>query len=41
MAKQFAPSFVPRTRTKRTGVHSKNASINQTGYKKPYKGQGR
>jgi len=26
---------------KRPGVHSKNSSRSQTGYKKPYRGQGR
>lgn len=41
MAKHFAPSFIPRTRTKRPGVHSKNASRGQHGWKKPYKGQGK
>ena len=33
--------FKGNTRKKRKGIHSKNASRNQTGYKKPYKGQGR
>ena len=26
---------------KRRGIHSKNASKSQNGYKKPYRGQGR
>lgn len=26
---------------KRKGIHSKNSSKNQNGYKKPYNGQGR
>lgn len=30
-----------RNRKKRPGVHSKNASKGQNGYKKPYRGQGR
>ena len=36
-------TFVFRTAggKKRKGVHSKNASRSQTGYKKPYRGQGR
>lgn len=33
--------FIPRNRNKRKGVHSKNASVGQTGYKKKYRGQGR
>jgi|TARA_R100001163_G_scaffold65499_1_gene62937 hypothetical protein len=33
--------FVGNTRKKRKGVHSKNASKGQTGYKKKYRGQGR
>ena len=41
MAKYAAPTFIPRTRTKRPGVHSKNASKGQTGYKHRYRGQGR
>lgn len=41
MAKHQLSSFIPRTRTKRPGVHSKNASQGQVGYKKKYRGQGR
>jgi hypothetical protein len=42
MAKKYAaPVFIPRTRTKRPGVHSKNASQGQVGYKTKYRGQGR
>ena len=41
MAKHATPTFIPRTRTKRPGVHSKNASKGQTGYKDRYRGQGR
>ena len=33
--------FVGNKRKKRKGVHSKNASKGQNGYKKPYRGQGR
>ena len=33
--------FKGNARKKRKGVHSKNASKNQTGYKHPYRGQGR
>jgi hypothetical protein len=31
----------PSNKKKRPGVHSKNASRGQTGYKKVYRGQGR
>jgi hypothetical protein len=41
MAKHQLTSFIPRTRTKRQGVHSKNASQGQVAYKKKYRGQGR
>ena len=42
MAKKYAaPVFIPRTRAKRPGVHSKNASQGQVGYKKRYRGQGK
>jgi len=40
MAKNLT-NFIPRVRTKRPGVHSKNASKGQTGYKIKYRGQGR
>tara|TARA_R100001440_G_scaffold23448_5_gene38232 strand:- start:1137 stop:1265 length:129 start_codon:yes stop_codon:yes gene_type:complete len=33
--------FSDKNRKKRKGVHSKNASKNQRGWKKKYKGQGR
>jgi|TARA_R100000479_G_scaffold68576_1_gene32768 hypothetical protein len=38
--KTFIP-FVKKTRKKRPGVHSKNASKGQSGYKQKYRGQGR
>ena len=41
MAKKIGYVFIPNTRTKRPGVHSKNASKNQKGYKKKYRGQGK
>ena len=41
MAKQNTFIFREKTRKKRKGVHSKNASKGQTGYKKKYRGQGR
>ena len=33
-------NFTPSSRTKRPGVHSKNASKGQNGYKQKYRGQG-
>ena len=33
--------YIPFKKKKRPGVHSKNASRNQTGYKKKYRGQGK
>ena len=41
MAKKLIYNFVGNKRKKRPGVHSKNASKGQTGYKKKYRGQGR
>ena len=41
MAKQGVYSHVEKAKKKRKGVHSKNASKGQTGYKKPYVGQGK
>jgi hypothetical protein len=41
MAKYVAKPFIPKTRAKRPGVHSKNASQSQVGYKIKYRGQGR
>lgn len=40
MAKAGIYSHLEKNRKKRKGVHSKNASKGQTGYKKPYVGQG-
>ena len=34
-------SYKKVTKTKRPGVHSKNASKGQNGYKQKYRGQGR
>jgi len=33
--------YIPPKKKKRPGVHSKNASKGQTGYKKKYRGQGK
>ena len=41
MAKGNNFKFVANKRSKRPGVHSKNASKGQSGYKKQYRGQGR
>ena len=41
MAKGNNFSFRPNKRSKRPGVHSKNSSRGQVGYKKQYRGQGR
>ena len=41
MAKNTINSYKPESRSKRPGVHSKNASKGQNGYKQKYRGQGR
>ena len=41
MAKKLSFSFTKKKNKKRKGVHSKNASKSQNGYKKKYRGQGR
>jgi hypothetical protein len=41
MAKLTTSNYRASKRTKRPGVHSKNASKNQVKFKKKYKGQGR
>ena len=42
MAKQQLTTAKTKTvKRKRKGVHSKNASKGQTGYKQPYRGQGK
>jgi len=42
MAKQQAiTTKIDRVKRKRKGVHSKNASKGQNGYKKVYRGQGK
>ena len=42
MAKKIAIStYIRKHKTRRPGVHSKNASRGQAGYKQPYRGQGR
>lgn len=41
MAKKIINNFTRSSRSKRTGVHSKNASKGQSGYKQKYKGQGK
>lgn len=41
MAKISSSTYSKKKSTKRAGVHSKNASKNQNGWKKKYKGQGK
>ena len=41
MAKKAGYIHQYKTKKRRPGVHSKNASRNQTGYKKKYIGQGK
>ena len=41
MAKGLSFKYTAKKRTKRPGVHSKNASRGQNSYKKQYKGQGK
>lgn len=41
MARSLATVFSATQKKKRKGVHSKNASKGQTGYKKPSRGQGK
>tara|TARA_Y100000114_G_scaffold68022_1_gene62380 strand:- start:115 stop:246 length:132 start_codon:yes stop_codon:yes gene_type:complete len=41
MAKRLTYVHVAKSKKKRPGVHSKNASPNQIGWKKKYKGQGK
>lgn len=41
MAKLVTNKYRPSKRTKRPGVHSKNASKGQVKFKKKYKGQGK
>ena len=41
MARAISAGALVKVKKKRKGVHSKNASKGQKGYKKPYRGQGR
>ena len=41
MAKAKVFQFATSSKKKRKGVHSKNSSKTQNGYKKKYRGQGR
>ncbi len=41
MPKISSITYSKKKSTKRSGVHSKNASKNQNGWKKKYKGQGK
>jgi hypothetical protein len=41
MSKKIINNFRQSSRSKRPGVHSKNASKGQSGYKQKYRGQGK
>ena len=41
MAKKTINIYKEKHKTKRPGVHSKNASRSQVGFKKKYRGQGK
>ena len=41
MAKKIDSTYRAKAKTKRPGVHSKNASLGKRGHKKAYRGQGR
>jgi hypothetical protein len=41
VARKQISVYTFKPKKKRPGVHSKNASRNQTGYKKKYRGQGK
>jgi hypothetical protein len=41
MAKVISAGKIEKPKKRRRGVHSKNASKGQTGYKKPSRGQGK
>ena len=41
MAKKAISTYIFKPKKKRPGVHSKNASKGQPGYKKKYRGQGK
>jgi len=41
MARKVIISFIAKPKVKRKGVHSKNSSKGQKGYRKKYRGQGR
>jgi hypothetical protein len=41
MAKKLVSTYYKKNNKKRPGIHSKNASKGQNGYKKKYRGQGK
>jgi hypothetical protein len=41
MARRVISTYIFKPKKKRPGVHSKNASRSQVGYKKKYRGQGK
>tara|TARA_R100001460_G_scaffold5830_2_gene15765 strand:+ start:2901 stop:3032 length:132 start_codon:yes stop_codon:yes gene_type:complete len=41
LARKIISTYIFKPKKKRPGVHSKNASRSQVGYKKKYRGQGK
>tara|TARA_B100001057_G_C22033258_1_gene638073 strand:+ start:186 stop:317 length:132 start_codon:yes stop_codon:yes gene_type:complete len=41
VARKIISTYIFKSKKKRPGVHSKNASRSQVGYKKKYRGQGK
>jgi len=41
MARKVVNNYLSKPKVKRKGVHSKNSSQGQKGYRKKYRGQGR
>jgi hypothetical protein len=41
VARKIISTYIFKPKKKRPGVHSKNASKNQPGWKKKYRGQGK
>jgi len=41
VARNAIYTYIRKSKVRRKGVHSKNASKGQTGYKKKYRGQGK
>jgi hypothetical protein len=41
LARKLISTYIERPKKRRPGVHSKNASKGQSGWKKKYRGQGK